>query len=191
MLADYLGVDQVLWFAGGIAGNDADGYVDDVTRFVAPQLIVAVFENDPYVANYAILQENLRRLKTLRGPDGKHFKIRTTDSASVSGSRTGAAGQLCQLLHGKRADLVPAFDHTHDEQACGVLRELLPARKVIPIDYSDIAVRLGAIHGLTQQVSAICPLETGRPVCYACALLSSFSIWVNTHETSDCWCRIP
>ena len=47
MLADYLGVDQVLWFAGGIAGNDADGYVDDVTRFVAPQLIVAVFENDP------------------------------------------------------------------------------------------------------------------------------------------------
>ena len=161
MLADCLGVDQVLWFAGGITGNDADGYVDGVTRFVAHQLIVAVFENDQYVTNYVILQENLRRLKTLRSPDGKHFEIRTTDSASVSGSGTGTAGQLCQLLHGNRADLVPAFDHTHDEQACGVLRELLPARKVIPIDYSDIAVRLGTIHGLTQQVSAICPPGNG------------------------------
>ncbi len=35
-LRDYLGVEQILWLGEGIVGDDTDGHIDDLTRFVAP-----------------------------------------------------------------------------------------------------------------------------------------------------------
>ena len=34
ILKDFLGVTNVLWLPGGIEGDDTDGHIDDVTRFV-------------------------------------------------------------------------------------------------------------------------------------------------------------
>ena len=36
-LLDMLGVDKVLWLGDGIVGDDTDGHVDDLTRFVGPR----------------------------------------------------------------------------------------------------------------------------------------------------------
>ena len=41
-LADWLGARRVLWLAGGIEGDDTDGHVDDVARFVDAGTVVAV-----------------------------------------------------------------------------------------------------------------------------------------------------
>ena len=34
-LIDFLGVEKVLWLGEGIAGDDTDGHIDDITRFVS------------------------------------------------------------------------------------------------------------------------------------------------------------
>src|SRR5229473_2716731 len=46
-LKTYLGVSNVLWLGDGIAGDDTDGHIDDLARFVAPDTIVTAVEEDP------------------------------------------------------------------------------------------------------------------------------------------------
>ena len=43
----YLGVTNILWLGDGIAGDDTDGHIDDLARFVNPHTIVTVIEDDP------------------------------------------------------------------------------------------------------------------------------------------------
>src|SRR6476619_1635346 len=74
-LRDYLGVSDILWLGDGIAGDDTDGHIDDLTRFVSDDTVVTVVERDPQDANYAPLQDNLTRLKTLRLAEGRPLRI--------------------------------------------------------------------------------------------------------------------
>src|SRR4029079_9315234 len=74
-LEGYLGVQQILWLGDGIVGDDTDGHVDDLSRFVDAHTIVTVVEEDSADENYGILQENLKRLRTFRDINGKPFRI--------------------------------------------------------------------------------------------------------------------
>ncbi len=42
-----LGVSNILWLGDGIAGDDTDGHIDDLARFVSPDTIVTVTEDEP------------------------------------------------------------------------------------------------------------------------------------------------
>ena len=102
-LADYLAVKKVLWLGRGIVGDDTDGHIDELARFVAPRTVVAAVEEDPRDENYAALQENLRRLRSI------HRRRRPTTGsglaphAAASGSqRPAIAGELLQFLLGQR-----------------------------------------------------------------------------------------
>ncbi len=74
-LKDYYGQRHVIWLGDGIAGDDTDGHVDDLARFVDARTIVIGIEQDPRDANYKVLQENRRRLDRLRDQDGRRFDI--------------------------------------------------------------------------------------------------------------------
>ncbi|NOT61134.1 MAG: agmatine deiminase family protein, partial [Acidobacteria bacterium] len=76
-LKDYLGVTHILWLGDGIIGDDTDGHIDDLTRFVTADTVVTVIEEDPADANYEILQDNYRRLLTMRDQDGQPFNVVT------------------------------------------------------------------------------------------------------------------
>ncbi len=76
-LRTYLGVTNVLWLGDGIAGDDTDGHIDDLARFVAPDTIVTVVEDDPADVNYKVLQDNLERLRAMLDQNGRPFKIET------------------------------------------------------------------------------------------------------------------
>ncbi len=54
-LRDFLGVRQILWLGDGIEGDDTDGHIDDLTRFVAERTVVTVVEEDDSDANYGPL----------------------------------------------------------------------------------------------------------------------------------------
>ena len=74
-LKDYYGQRHVIWLGEGIAGDDTDGHIDDLARFVDARTIVIGIEPDPRDENYKVLQENRRRLDRLRDQDGRPFEI--------------------------------------------------------------------------------------------------------------------
>ncbi|SDU10278.1 agmatine deiminase [Verrucomicrobium sp. GAS474] len=151
-LADYLGIQKVLWLGDGILGDDTDGHVDDLTRFVSVDTVVTVVEDDPNDENYAPLRENRERLATMTTACG--LPLRVVDlpmpkPLHCEGQRLPASYANFYIANGKV--LVPVFNDPADAKACAILQELFPDRRVIPFDASDLIWGLGALHCITQQ----------------------------------------
>jgi agmatine deiminase len=157
-LRDWLGATCVLWLGDGIAGDDTDGHVDDIARFVSADTVVAVRCDDPGDPDFAPLEENLRRLRGMRDQSGKPLNVAELPAPPpqlVDGRRCPASYANFYLANG--AALVPTFGARSDARALAVLRELLPGRELCPVPCSDLVQGLGAVHCLTQQEPA------GRP----------------------------
>src|SRR5689334_20469805 len=74
-LRDYYGVSHILWLGDGIAGDDTDGHIDDMTRFADARTLITAVEPDPKDENFEPLRENRRRLGEMVDQDGRPFRI--------------------------------------------------------------------------------------------------------------------
>ena len=152
MLGEVLGVRRVLWLSGVVAGDDTDGHVDDLARFVRVDLVVAAHEPDPTDANHVALAANLERLRCASLPDGRPLCVETLPMPRpviVDGTRCPASYANFYLANG--VALVPVFGDEQDARALSILAELLEDRDVVAIPARDLVVGLGAVHCLTQQ----------------------------------------
>ncbi len=154
-LEEWLGAQHVLWLADGIEGDDTDGHVDDIARFVDASTVVAVIEADAGDPNHPVLAENLRRLRSMRDQDGKPLSIATLPmprALVIDGLRCPASYANFVLANG--CALVPTFDCDADGRALAVLSELLPDRDVVGVPCVELVLGLGALHCLSQQQPA-------------------------------------
>ena len=152
----YLGATQVLWLGDGIAGDDTDGHVDDLARFVATDTIVTVVEQDSADANYKVLQDNLSRLHAMRDASGRPFRIETLPMPPAlfhEGTRLPASYANFYIVNGGM--IVPTFGCAADSAARATLQRAFPGRRVVGIPSTDLVWGLGAIHCLTQQHPAV------------------------------------
>lgn len=153
LLGRYLGARAVIWLGDGIAGDDTDGHVDDIARFVAEDAVVAAAERALSDVNYRPLQHNLQRLRAARLPDGRSlcvFELPMPVPLYRRGERLPASH--ANFYIGNRVVLVPVFDCPSDRAAVEILAACFPGRRAVPIDSRALVVGLGAFHCLTQQV---------------------------------------
>ena len=155
-LKDYYGQKHVCWLEGGIVGDDTDGHIDDLARFIDPTTIVVAIEDDPKDENYEILQDNLKRVRKLKDQDGHPFRIVEIPMPGIiehDGERLPATYVNFYFVNG--ALLVPTFrNRRNDSKALEILQKNLPERKIIGIDCVELIWGLGAIHCLSQQQPA-------------------------------------
>jgi agmatine deiminase len=152
---EYLGIRTVIWLGRGIAGDDTHGHVDDISRFVAPDTVVTAIENDPSDANYAPLQDNLRRLRAATDQGGKTLhviELPMPRPVLFEGRRLPASYGNFYIANG--IVLVPVFNDPNDRIALNVLSELFPDREVVGIYSGDLLWGFGAMHCMTQQQPA-------------------------------------
>ncbi len=155
-LRELLGVSQILWLGDGITGDDTDGHVDDLTRFVSRDTVVTVIEDDAGDENHVPLRENRRRLEQMRLPDGTPLRIVDLPMPGphfINGQRLPAS--YANFYIANHAVLLPVFNDAMDAEAARILAPLFPGRQVIPLDCSDLVYGLGTIHCLSQQVPKI------------------------------------
>jgi agmatine deiminase len=151
-LARWLGARQVVWLREGIEGDDTDGHVDDVARFVAPRTVVAAVAGDPGDPNHSALAENLRRLRAVRDGRGGAYDVIPLPMPGVgrsSGTRPPASYANFYLANG--VALVPIFGVDQDAAALAILGEALEGREVVGVSCRALVEGLGSIHCLTQQ----------------------------------------
>jgi agmatine deiminase len=155
-LKDYLGVKAVLWVGEGIAGDDTDGHIDDMTRFFKADGLVTVVESNRRDPNHRPLAENLERLQGFRTPAGKLFdlvRLPMPEPFGFRGQRVPASYANFLILNG--AVLVPQFrQKRRDAQACGILADCFPGREIVPIDCYHLIWGLGTLHCISQQQPA-------------------------------------
>jgi agmatine deiminase len=145
-LRDFLGVTEIIWLSEGIAGDDTDGHIDDVTRFVDAQTVVTAIEENPEDENHAPLQANRQRL---RETALRVIELPMPPPVIFQNERLPAS--YANFYIGNQVVLLPTFRHANDARAQAILQDCFPTRTIIPLDATDLIWGLGAFHCLTQQ----------------------------------------
>lgn len=152
MLMDYLGIRKVLWLGQGVAGDDTDGHVDDLARFVGPATVLCALEEDRRDENYRLLRDAHRRLQKMTDARGRPLQVVTLPTPGRierSGHRLPASYLNFYIANG--VVVVPVFDDPNDARVLETLRRLFPGREIVGLRSRDLIVGLGAVHCVTQQ----------------------------------------
>jgi agmatine deiminase len=155
-LRDYLGAKKVLWLSGGeIAGDDTDGHIDQIARFVNPRAVVCSLCDDPGDENYSPTQQNFVELQQMTDQDGQPLNViplRLPRPLYCDGQRLPAGYANFLIVNG--AVIVPQFGDGADDEALRTLAPLFPDRDVRGCPSRHLIWGLGSFHCLSQQEPA-------------------------------------
>jgi len=155
-LQRYLGIKKVLWLGDGIVGDDTDGHVDDMARFVNETTVLIAVEDNPGDENYAPLQDNYERLKRYTDLDGNPLNVVVLpmpDPVVHDDFRLPAS--YANFYIANTVVLVPTYRCAQDDRALQILQDFFPTRSVVGIDCTDLVWGLGAIHCITHEEAAL------------------------------------
>ena len=155
LLAETLGAKRVLWLGEGIVGDDTDGHVDDLTRFISQACVVTVLESDIADANFTALADNRRRLEAMSDAAGRKLEIIELPTPGVlEGPEGRLPASYANFYFANQAVLVPVFGVDADREALAIFETAIKDRPVVPIPSQNLVLGLGAVHCLTQQEPA-------------------------------------
>lgn len=152
ILCNYYGQEEVLWISHGIIGDDTDGHIDCVARFVNYNTVLAVVEDNKYDQNHTVLSQNLKELKKIKLLNRESLNIIELPMPKplfYKNKRLPAS--YANFYIANHAVIVPIFNNENDDKALNIIQSCFPNRKIIGLDSSDIILGLGSFHCLTQQ----------------------------------------
>lgn len=153
-LKNQLGVDQITWVdGGGLEGDDTDGHIDQLARFVAPGIVVAATSSHPDDPNAAGLENNLSILQKTVDAQGRPLTVHRLPTPRPRWIRDQRVPEsYCNFLFVNGAVILPTFrsDET-DQFAIRLMEQLLPNHRILPLDAADLIYGLGAFHCASQQ----------------------------------------
>jgi agmatine deiminase len=150
-LKEYLGASKVIWLKEGIAGDDTDGHVDDVARFVNPTTVLCAYEDDPEDENYSVLMANYEQLCRETDQDGNPLNVIKLPMPGRFGGELRLPASYANFYIGNEVVMVPVFGDENDIVALKIIQEAFPERKVVGIDCREVVQGMGAIHCISQQ----------------------------------------
>ncbi len=150
-LKNYLGVRRIIWLHGELAGDDTDGHIDNLARFVNPDAILCARQEDPADPDYPCLEENFRILQSARDQEGNPFDVVPLPMPKVEDRGERLPASHANFYIGNEAVLLPVYGGDSDAKAAALLEKFFPDRKVERIDCRSLIWGLGAVHCLTQQ----------------------------------------
>jgi agmatine deiminase len=155
-LKEFLGVEKVIWLNDGVVGDDTDGHIDDIARFVGPSTVVCAYETDIADANYPALHDNYEILRQSSDQEGNPITvIRLPMPAKVADSDERYPASYTNFYIGNTVVVVPIFDDPHDAEALRIIQEIFPDRNVVGVDARALVEGYGTFHCATQQQPGI------------------------------------
>jgi agmatine deiminase len=160
-LKNYLSMEKIIWLKQGLAGDDTDGHIDDLARFLNESTILTMTIEDPEDVNYNTLQQNLEILQQATDQHGNSFTIETLPmpqtkikGTTVDGSEFVPAS-YANFYIANGVVLVPLYNDQRDKVALQLFEKYFPERDVAGIPCTDLVWGQGSIHCITQQLYGI------------------------------------
>lgn len=151
-LRQFLGVQNIIWLGDGIEGDDTDGHIDDLSRFVDRTTILTVIEKNPEDPNHDALRKNLSLLQQMRLEDGSAPKVVTLPMPSrIDRENLRLPASYANFYIANQCVLLPVYSDPNDAEALQILKSVFSSRDIVPIDCRELIWGLGAFHCLTQQ----------------------------------------
>jgi agmatine deiminase len=159
-----LGTRHVIWLPGGIVGDDTDGHIDDIARFVNVDTVVAV-RAEKSNPDFKVLDANWKVLAKAEDQDGNKLNIIPLPAPkpilyNFPADRFGPGGlnpvpaSYANFLIANDAVVVPIFGQKTDDVALKTLEKAMPGREIIGVRAESLVVGLGSFHCLSQQEPA-------------------------------------
>ena len=151
-LLNYYGAEEIHWLNDGIAGDDTDGHIDDVVRFVSENTVIIMAEPDRNDVNHEALKQNLKLLKNIKLRDGSSLEIidiPMPEPVYHDGRRLPASYANFYITN--TAVVVPVFNSKNDKIAVDIFTSLFPGRRIEPVESTSLVWGFGSFHCLSQQ----------------------------------------
>lgn len=153
-----LGVSIIIWVdGGGLQGDDTDGHIDQLARFVNADTVVVATSSDPQDGNRGGLEENCKLLSASATAEGKPLQVvRLPTPPPRYIDNTRVPESYCNFLLANGIVIVPTFrSPATDQAAIDTLARLFPERRIVNLDAYDLIWGLGAFHCASQQQPAL------------------------------------
>ena len=155
-LCDYLGVTHFIWLRRGIEGDDTDGHIDDIARFVGSRTVLCAYQDDAADSDHQALKENYKLLQSATDQNGNKLSvIRLPMPGYVGDSEGRLPASYANFYIGNTKVLVPTFGTVNDPKALEIIRSVFPDRQVIGINARALVYGLGTFHCMSQQQPAL------------------------------------
>jgi agmatine deiminase len=151
VLQTFLGIEHVHWLSGGLSGDDTDGHIDNLARFVAPDHLVCLSPDLP--ANHPdrrVLADNHARLQAMQLVSGRPriTELPLPEVFGRDGRRLPASYANFHMAPG--VVLVPQFGHNADQEALSELASVFPNDRVEGLDCRPLLELGGTLHCICQ-----------------------------------------
>lgn len=155
ILLERLGHVRMLWLEHGeLTGDDTDGHIDTLARFAPGGVILYTGCDDPDDEQFTPLMQMEQDLKTFTDVDGNHYhliKLPLPDACYDEISRLPAT--YANFLITNHQVIVPLYGQPQkDVEACELIGQAFPGRKVVGVDCSALIRQHGSLHCATMQL---------------------------------------
>jgi len=156
LLKQTLGTKRILWLEHGyLTGDDTDGHVDMLARFVNPTTIAYVTCDNPEDEHYISLKKMGEQLQSFRTESGEPYALIPLPLPEPKYNKHGKRlpATYANFLISNGAVVYPSYSDPMDKKVGEVLRGVFPDREVIPINCLPLIEEGGSLHCSTMQVA--------------------------------------
>lgn len=155
MLSETLGADRLIALSNGeLAGDDTDGHIDTLARFIDERTIAYVQCEDKQDEHYPSLKRMEEELQALKTPSGEAYKLIPLPLPNAIYEEDGhrLPATYANFLFVNGAVIVPTYDQPHDTVALAQLRQACPDREIVGVDCRTLIRQHGSLHCATMQI---------------------------------------
>lgn len=138
-----------------LPGDDTDGHIDTIVRFVDQDTILYIAPNDPSSQSFDALSQLEKALKELARQYTTLRLIPLPDVGDFSSHYEGGSlipATYANFLIVNGALLLPTYGRSTDRIAIHTMRHVVPNLEVVPIDCSILLEQHGSLHCISMQI---------------------------------------
>jgi len=154
ILSERFGLHRFIWLEhGALEGDDTDGHIDTLARFVDRDTIAYCSCDDENDSHFTELQAMKAELEQAVTVNGEPYKLVPLPLPSAKFNRKGhrLPATYANFLIINNAVLVPTYDDAKDSVALERLRTAFAGRDVVAIDCQSLIRQYGSLHCATMQ----------------------------------------